>query len=128
MARASAPAAAVARSLWVAVAQSTAPWQAGRTSSRPPADAGSAAARSALARTRTVTAVGGPASAGATRANSSSRSPGFSTRPTTVRARPSRATVPPTPVWKVAATASVTATSPAAEGQRPARSASIGLP
>ena len=47
VARASAPAAAVARSLWVAVAQSTAPWQAGRASSRPPASAGSAAARSA---------------------------------------------------------------------------------
>ncbi len=62
--------------------------------------------------TRTVTWSGAPADEGETRANSSLRSRGFSTMPTTVRRRPSRSSVFPSSSPRIVATPSVTATWP----------------
>ena len=70
----------------------------------------------ASASTRTVTRSGRPADEGETRANSSLRSRGFSTMPTTVRRRPSRASVFPISSPRSVATPSVTATSSAPFG------------
>jgi hypothetical protein len=53
---------------------------------------------------------------GGTRANSSPRSAGSSTRPTTVRASSPSSTSSPTPTPSLAASSSVTATSPAVRG------------
>ena len=88
VAKPSTPAAAVARSVWVAVGQSRRPMAGGARLEPATVPRRKAVARSWLARTRIVTDFGGSAAAGATRANSSSRSPGFSTRPTTVRSTP----------------------------------------
>ena len=81
---------------------------------RPSSGKESAKARSScwLASTRTVTFCGAPADEGETRANSSLRSSGFSTMPTTVRRRPSRSSVAPSSTLRSAATPSVRATWP----------------
>ena len=69
-----------------------------------------------LASTRTATWSGAPADDGETSANSSLRSRGFSTMPTTVRRRPSSATVAPGRTRRRSATPSVTATWPGPTG------------
>ena len=66
--------------------------------------------------TRTVTWSGAPAEEGETSANSSLRSEGFSTMPTTVRRFPSMARVPPSSSPRTWATPSVTATWPRPSG------------
>ena len=67
-------------------------------------------------RTRSLTAVDAESSDGGTSANSSSSSPGFSTRPTTVRSTPSSISRPPAVTANADATPSVMATSPVAVG------------
>ena len=84
--------------------------------------------RSPAGRNSTVTDWGGGADAGSTRTNSSPRSPGFSTTPTTVDRMSSRAKGAPTSRPRSPATASVTATSSSPTGYRPSRKASIGPP
>lgn len=65
---------------------------------------------------------------GATSANSSFRSNGFSTSPTTLRLAPLTANAPPVCTLKVAAASLVSATSPEPRGNRPATSRSVGCP
>ena len=100
----------------VAVAQSTAPWQAGRDSSRPPAAAGSAAARSSAGSTRTVTAAGGSAPRG--RRGRTRRRGRRGSRPGRRRSGRDRRgrRVPPTRDLEGRRHPSVSATSPAAAG------------